>query len=396
MFEKIIKFGCGFIVIFIVFFNSCSSSTDNITEQDVTKEQAHLEGVFNANSVILHPGSNNWYGIDISRANTFWSNPDVGDAVNVIDNNTEWTAEVIWQDIDHRAISFCGADGKVINGDTINGKGMKPLYVKVTTSTFGNVVVGIKKKGAGSNAYLWSWHLWLTDEPKLIAGFMDRNLGASSSSPSGGSKSYGLFFQFGRKDAFVGNYESTPLVKCDIATYDINGLFLYGGTENEDVENAMFSQFVNSPNVIIRSSDSGYFRTPEEWDKWLKQEKYMDKHWNDFTNADGKTFFDPCPEGWKLPTKEDLEKLTLEEIRKCRFLYDNKVYGWNLDGNWFPDVSRGYWSTGYWSTGDIVDYRDKWGDFRTEFCPTVWSFTYDLIEAASNRYDLNHVRCIKM
>ena len=69
MFEKIMKFGCGFIVISIVFFSSCSSSPDNITEQDVTKEQAHLEGVFNANSVILHPGSNNWYGIDISRAN---------------------------------------------------------------------------------------------------------------------------------------------------------------------------------------------------------------------------------------------------------------------------------------------------------------------------------------
>lgn len=299
---KIRKFLFVAIVICHVFC-SCSSSTDTVIEDNVVKEQAHFEGVFNANSVIVHPDTNNWYGIDISRANTFWSNPDVGDASNVIDNNTEWTAQVIWQDIDHRAINFCGADGKVINGDTINGKGLKPLYVKVTTSTFGNVVVGIKKKGAGSNAYLWSWHLWLTDEPKLIAGFMDRNLGASSSSPSGGSKSYGLFFQFGRKDAFVGNYESTPLVKCDIATYDINGLFLYGGTENEDVEHAMFSQFVNSPNVIIRSSDSGGFRTPEEWDKWLKQEKYMDKHWNDFTDADGKTFFDPCPEGWRNTTK---------------------------------------------------------------------------------------------
>lgn len=386
MFEKIIKFGCGFIVISIVFFSSCSSSTDNITEEDVTKEQAHLEGVFNANSVILHPGSNNWYGIDISRANTFWSNPDVGDAVNVIDNNTEWTAEVIWQDIDHRAISFCGADGKVINGDTINGKGLKPLYVKVTTSTFGNVVVGIKKKGAGSNAYLWSWHLWLTDEPKLIAGFMDRNLGASSSSPSGGSKSYGLLFQFGRKDALGGYYENTRFV-----AYDINGLFLYSGTEDKNEEHAMFSQFVNSPNVIIRSSDSGYFRIPEEWEKWLKQEKYMNKHWNDITDADGKTFFDPCPEGWRLPTKEDLEKLTLDEKRKCRFLYDNKVYGWNLDGNWFPNTGRTYWST-----GDIVDYYDNWSNLRTEYCPTVWSFNYSLIGAASNRYDLNHVRCIKM
>lgn len=374
-------------MICLVFSSSCSSSTDNIIEEDVTKEQTHLEGVFNANSVILHPGSNNWYGIDISRVNTFWSNPDVGDADNVIDNNTEWTAEVIWQDIDHRAISFCGADGKIINSDTINGKGLKPLYVKVTTSTFGNVVVGIKKKGAGSNAYLWSWHLWLTDEPKLIAGFMDRNLGASSSSPSGRSKSYGLFFQFGRKDAFVGIYDNTPL-----ATYDINGLFLYGGTKDISVGHTMFSQFVNSPNVIIRSDDQGYFSTPEEWDKWLKQKKYMDKHWNDFTDADGKTFFDPCPEGWRLPAKEDLEKLTLGERRKCRFLYDNKVYGWNLDGNWFPDESRGYWST-----GDIVDYYENMhGYYRKGFKPTGWSFNESLIRVVSNRYDLKHVRCIKM
>lgn len=377
---KIRKFLFVAIVICHVFC-SCSSSTDTVMEDNVDKEQALFEGVFNANSVIVHPGTNNWYGIDISRANTFWSNPDVGDADNVIDNNTEWTAQVIWQDIDHRAISFCGADGKIINSDTINGKGLKPLYVKVTTSTFGNVVVGIKKKGAGSNAYLWSWHLWLTDEPKLIAGFMDRNLGASSSSPSGGSKSYGLLFQFGRKDALGGYYGNTRFV-----AYDINGLFLYSGTEDKNEEHAMFSQFVNSPNVIIRSSDSGYFRTPEEWDKWLKQEKYMDKHWNDFTDADGKTFFDPCPEGWRLPTKEDLEKLTLDENGRSKFLYDNKVYGWNLNGNWFP-----YTGSGYWSAGDIVNYHEN------EFKPTEWSFNESLIRrAASNRYDLKHVRCIKM
>lgn len=386
---KIRKFLFVAIVICHVFC-SCSSSTDTVIEDNVDKEQAHFEGVFNANSVIVHPGTNNWYGIDISRANTFWSNPDVGDASNVIDNNTEWTAQVIWQDIDHRAISFCGADGKVINGDTINGKGLKPLYVKVTTSTFGNVVVGIKKKGAGSNAYLWSWHLWLTDEPKLVAGFMDRNLGASSSSPSGGSKSYGLFFQFGRKDAFVGNNRNN-LYTYDLATYDINGLFLYGGTKDISVRHTMFSQFVNSPNVIIRSDDQGYFSTPEEWDKWLKQEKYMDKHWNDFTDADGKTFFDPCPEGWRLPTKEDLEKLTLDEKRGCKFLRDGVVGGWNLDGNWFPG-----WSGDYWSTGDIVEIQgDSWRP-QKEFRFTIMSFDNYLIRAASNRYDLHHVRCIKM
>ncbi|WP_118191693.1 hypothetical protein [Segatella copri] len=69
---KIRKFLFVAIVICHVFC-SCSSSTDTVIEDNVDKEQAHFEGVFNANSVIVHPGTNNWYGIDISRANTFWS-----------------------------------------------------------------------------------------------------------------------------------------------------------------------------------------------------------------------------------------------------------------------------------------------------------------------------------
>lgn len=380
---KIRKFLFVAIVICHVFC-SCSSSTDTVIEDNVDKEQAHFEGVFNANSVIVHPGTNNWYGIDISRANTFWSNPDVGDASNVIDNNTEWTAQVIWQDIDHRAISFCGADGKVINGDTINGKGLKPLYVKVKTSTFGNVIVGIKKKGTGTNAYLWSWHLWLTDEPQLVAGFMDRNLGATSSSPSGESKAYGLYYQFGRKDPFVERYSNARIAK-----YDISGRFMCSGTKDISVRYTMFSQYVNSPDVIIKSSDYGSFESPEEWTKWNNQKKYMDKHWNDISGSDGKTLFDPCPEGWRLPTKEDLKNLTLNEKGGCRFVNEKIFYGYVLDGNWFPG------NDSYWSTGDIEIQGDSWRP-QKEFRVTIMSFDNYLIRAASNRYDLHNVRCIKM
>ena len=117
----------------------------------------------------------------------------------------------------------------------------------------------------------------------------------------------------------------------------------------------------------------------------------MDKHWNDITGSDGKTLFDPCPEGWRLPTMEDLKNLTLNERGGCRFVYEKIFYGSVLDGNWFP-----YTESGYWSTGDIVHYYDKWGYFRTGFCPTVWSFNDSLIREGNNRYDLNHVRCIKM
>ena len=55
--------------------------------------------------------------------------------------------------------------------------------------------------------------MWLTDEPQLVAGFMDRNLGAESATATDGAKTRGLYYQFGRKDPFVGSTE----------IYDING-----------------------------------------------------------------------------------------------------------------------------------------------------------------------------
>lgn len=63
---------------------------------------------------------------------------------------------------------------------------------------------------------LWSWHIWSTDTPKLLnyknrsdknpdLGYyaMDRNLGAVSAEIDGGEATFGLFYQWGRKDPFV-------------------------------------------------------------------------------------------------------------------------------------------------------------------------------------------------
>lgn len=164
-----------------------------------------------ANSLIIDPTSTKAYGINIAdKINAFWSSA-VGDQTTPIVAGTGWTAEVIWQDIPSRAINFCSKSGVVKSGDTFEGKGTTPLYVKAAANVKGNVVVGIKKKGESD--YLWSWHLWLTDEPQLVAGFMDRNLGAESATATDGRKTYGLYYQFGRKDPFVGSTE----------IYDING-----------------------------------------------------------------------------------------------------------------------------------------------------------------------------
>ena len=68
---------------------------------------------------------------------------------------------------------------------------------------------------------IWSWHIWMTDKPEvydyknnfieqsggLTDGYycMDRNLGATSAELRGGYETFGLYYQWGRKDPFIGD-----------------------------------------------------------------------------------------------------------------------------------------------------------------------------------------------
>ena len=68
---------------------------------------------------------------------------------------------------------------------------------------------------------VWSWHIWMTDKPEVYDyknnfieqsggqtdGYycMDRNLGATSAELNGGYETFGLYYQWGRKDPFIGD-----------------------------------------------------------------------------------------------------------------------------------------------------------------------------------------------
>ena len=267
-----------------------------------------------ANCLILDPTGSNVGKIDVvNNINIFWSNPDVGDAANVLDKKSEWVAEVIWQDINSRAINFCNAAGDVAPGDTYEGKGNQPLYIKAVGGKKGNVVVGVKKKGAGNDAYLWSWHLWITEEPQLVSGFMDRNLGAMSANPSDGDKTYGLYYQFGRKDPFTG----------DIDRYDINGTSI--GKTTLTSGKVTFAKAMQTPGVFYTFGNSllAY--------DWASPNNYNTKKWNDITDAAGKSLFDPSPEGWRLPSKEEYSDFDTKT-----FIWDSSNKGSTYNANWFP------------------------------------------------------------
>ena len=285
-----------------------------------------------ANSLIIDPTSTKAYGINIAdKINAFWSS-SVGDQTTPIVAGTEWTAEVIWQDIPSRAINFCSKSGVVKSGDTFEGKGTTPLYVKAAANVKGNVVVGIKKKGESD--YLWSWHLWLTDEPQLVAGFMDRNLGAESATATDGAKTRGLYYQFGRKDPFVGSTE----------IYDINGTSKSTGATIATGK-VTFAKAVQTPATFYTYGSGN--------NDWASPNNYTSKNWNDISESDGKTFFDPCPEGWRLPTKAEYSNFST-----TTFTWDATNSGRTYNGNWFP--AAGYRSSVDGSMSSVGSYGTYW------------------------------------
>ncbi len=121
--------------------------------------------LFNAENK-KNPTSPTVYEIPIDRVNQYWKDVK-NEPSRVLDAGSEWTVEVIWQDISTRAISFCDEYGNGAS-DTYSGKGLNPFCFRLEdkdmapeVQTYGNVLVGLKK--ANVDGYLWSWHLWITD-----------------------------------------------------------------------------------------------------------------------------------------------------------------------------------------------------------------------------------------
>lgn len=130
---------------------------------------------------------------------------------------------------------------------------------------------------------LWSWHIWLTaaDMAEITyannAGvMMDRNLGALSATPND-AKALGLFYQWGRKDPFLGSSSiSQPLY-----AQSTRNLKVITNTP----ETATLSFALSNPHKFILANEGGDWLTVKDNSLW----------------GSSKTIYDPCPEGWRVP-----------------------------------------------------------------------------------------------
>lgn len=173
--------------------------------------------------------------------------------------------------------------------------------------TAGNALIAATDENA---EIVWSWHIWApaerleTMESKSGYQVSNLNIGALKSELAGSQNAdtYGMLFQWGRKDPFP----SSPTLTGDVSTmgftvYDALGepLAFEHSSWTSDEENTL--DFAISHPTICISNYAHYSSTRD----WLKEDETKSMLW-----AEQKTIFDPCPAGYKVPNADTFKSFT--------------------------------------------------------------------------------------
>lgn len=161
---------------------------------------------------------------------------------------------------------------------------------------------------------VWSWHIWLTDDPTVGAHcgvsdsyvLLDRNLGATSTEPFDVA-SYGLYYQWGRKDPFIGQnnpgtttrFQESTAFSDITAPHVVNGGYAFTTAPNTSVGTSRaeaIGYVTGHPMTFVYNADA---TNGQVW--WNSAFTEYEDLWG--TKAK-KTIYDPCPPGYRVPRTE--------------------------------------------------------------------------------------------
>ena len=293
------------------------------------------------------------------------------------------SAEVLWE-------SF-GTSVTPKVGELVESASYKEGQILISVASSykeGNAVIAAKD---ASGTILWSWHIWLTDQPaeqvyyNNAGTMMDRNLGATSATP-GDVGALGLLYQWGRKDPFLGSssISSNTEAKSTMSWPSAVSASSSKGTMEYATKNPM--TFI----TWSSSSDSDWHYSSRNDDLWKSS----------------KTIYDPCPAGWRVPDGGDdgvWSKACGSSSYFTDYPYDSSDEGMNFSGKfgsasiiWYPaSGSRSrydgaldsvghsgiYWAHSHGALGDCFFFHDD-----GQVTPSGWS----------SREDSHSVRCLKI
>ena len=333
----------------------------------------------------------------------------------MLDDESQWEVSFVWNEI-YKADGTLAAANELLVTSSDTGFSNKYFTIRVANGMRGNALVALKKKVQDglqtdptqpnyvgddpkyhtNNDILWSWHLWVTDYDPYVpmtvesgtyiysvpngeihryagttwtsleyskAFMMDRNLGAEAALINTNElvKTYGLYYQWGRKDPFPNTGSVTT--KASDSTNE-PGV----GTPKQNIRYS-----VHNPAVFITIGSGGN-------GNWTAYEYVTVGNasvptlgdgtaiWNDHKSdhstddcEEGKSFYDPCPYGWRVPkdgTWSDFSNSTSvwpgKPAPQGRFYYPGGISSGN-GRVWYP-------ASGYRTTAGAVSAHETGGN----------------------------------
>ena len=230
---------------------------------------------------------------------------------------------------------------------------------------------------------IWSWHLWVTNEDPLIdtdtynngKTFMHRNLGAFTNSDGSKSEqkiydSYGMYYQWGRKDPFPRPYYFDASGAESEGWCNEDGTYLTEDFVARTAQNGTVEYAVKNPMQYIYNDENSEYNGDKGngVGDWLVSAN--EGLWSDAE----KSLYDPCPKGWRVPTAEDLSVLYLSAEEDATNLEEaKKQYGWRLSDG----VSKYFWSAcgrRRYADGKVENMNYKDGVYPSQ--PQPWEGYY--------------------
>ena len=270
---------------------------------------------------------------------------------------TPTTAVVLWETF---GTDMAPQKGDLVKADVEYRDGYV-YFSKVDTYQEGNAVIAVKDdKGTEStedDVILWSWHIWLTDQPagqnynNSAGTMMDRNLGATSADP-GDVGALGLLYQWGRKDPFLGSSSISDVTEAASTV-------TWPASVESTSETGTIEYAVSHPTTFITlntNNDDWYYTDTEDTD---------DTRWT--TSESEKSIYDPCPAGWRVPDGGDSGVWSKAKGSSSEYKrdYDSNDRGMNFSGDFGTDQTIWYPAAGYRYNTDgslslVVNYGYYW------------------------------------
>jgi len=363
-----------------VMFTACDD--DNTSEP--TSNIVNLSANGTANSyIVTQSGTYSFDATIIGNGNTGIIEPTTFHTADATIAPT--SAKLVWQD-------YYNAGAGLIDSVALDKTKTQVVFTTSETFVAGNALIAVCD---ADGKILWSWHIWMPaieiNSLSSAKGYdvMNINLGATTNEPAK-PKSYGMLYQWGRKDPLPAAATLTGTTTTISAPlYDMQGASVTIGYSSwSDLTNNNLMYALQNPTICL--SNSAQYSTSRDW---LRADKSSDALWgnpngnekdaeDNYVNKGAKSCYDPCPVGWRVPPADvfadfiapnvlnitlDISDFNVVDVDDNGILDINDYnYGWEFKLNenvssYFPAAARfdgqyamlmgsmsGYWGS-YWS-----------------------------------------------